>query len=251
MHAPRRVRIFNGQFDALTSDQAVSTIFDGLADGRRGWICTVNVAVLMMMRSNPALQSHVDNASIAVVDGQPVIWASRLFGHPLPERVAGIDLIEKICARASATGSGVFLLGASPDVVQKLASKLHAHYPSLNIHFRDGYFSQQEAHTRAAEVARSGARILLVGMGVPRQENFIRDHWDELGVNYAIGVGGSFDVLCGLRSRAPAWMQHAGLEWVHRLIQEPRRLFMRYFTTGAQFLLLMARGLLVPAYRER
>ncbi len=241
----KTVRLLNVAFDPLTLDQTVDLIGHRLHAAERGYMCTVNVAILMMMRADPRLQRFVENAAIVVADGEPLVWSSRSLGCPLPERVAGIDLVGRVCELAAREGFGVYLLGAKKAVVDKVAARLQERYPGLILSgVEDGYFSDGEAETRARAVAESGARILVTAMGVPRQEYFIEQYWDRLGVTFAIGVGGSFDVLAGLRSRAPGLMQRAGLEWVFRLAQEPRRLWKRYLTTNAQFLYLMSRELL-------
>lgn len=235
----KRVRLLNCAFDPLTFSQTVDTIFTGLQQKKRGWLCTVNVAILMMMRSNHRLQRFVDRASLIVADGQPLVWFGPLFNAPIPERVTGVDLIGELCARAARDGVGVYLLGGTQEIVGRVARRLQTANPTLKLTFADGYFVASEAPVRAAAIAASGAQILLVGMGVPRQEQFIEEQWDTLGVGMAIGVGGSFDVLAGVRQRAPLWVQKIGMEWFYRLIQEPRRLFKRYLVTNSQFLALV------------
>ena len=200
-------------------------------------MCSSDLAILMMMRRDPRLQRIVDRAALVVADGQPIVWASRLDGRPLPERVAGIDLIDALATRAARDGHGLFLLGARRPVVEAAARSLAARHPGLAIAgVADGYFGAAEAPERARAVRRSGARILLLGMGVPRQEFFLEEQWDELGASVVIGVGGSFEFLAGARRRAPHWCQRAGLEWLWRFAQEPRRLGPRYLVTNSQFL---------------
>lgn len=245
-----QVRLFNGRFDACTLAQCVDRLMADIAQGQRGWLCTVNVAILMMMRDSPALQAFADRARWTVADGQPLIWASRWFGRPLPERVTGVDLVHALCTQAEARGLGIYLLGATDTIITTLAQQLQRQYPHLKLHWADGYFSAAEAPSRAEAVARSGAQILLVGMGVPRQEQFIETQWERLGVQVAIGVGGSFDVLAGLRARAPAWVQRIGMEWFYRLVQEPRRLWRRYLVTNTQFVALLLKALISPRHRD-
>jgi N-acetylglucosaminyldiphosphoundecaprenol N-acetyl-beta-D-mannosaminyltransferase len=239
-----RVRILNGQFDPLTLTQTVDAVFGLLSVGQRGWLCTVNVAILMMMRADVHLQSYVDRAALIVADGQPLVWCAPWFGQSLPERVSGVDLVDALCERAAREGKRIFLLGAKQQIVAALARRLCDLYEKLHIECADGYFAKAEEPARADRIRRSKADILIVGMGVPRQEIFIMDHWDCLGVGIAVGVGGSFDVLSGIRTRAPVWMQKIGMEWCFRLIQEPRRLFMRYLVTNSQFACLVIRALL-------
>ena len=240
------IEILNGRFAPITLEETVELVSRRIRAGERGYLCTVNVAILMMMRQDPRLQRFVDNAALVVADGQPLIWGSRMLRRRLPERVAGVELVERLCERAAREGFGVYLLGGRRDVVEKVAERFKAQFPGLQLSgVDDGYFKDDEAKERADAVARSGAKILIAAMGVPRQEWFIEEHWDRLGVPFAIGVGGSFDVLAGLRARAPLVIQRIGLEWLFRLAQEPGRLWKRYLVTNAQFLYLMSREILV------
>jgi N-acetylglucosaminyldiphosphoundecaprenol N-acetyl-beta-D-mannosaminyltransferase len=247
-----RVPVLNGGFDALTLAEVVDWASAWIRDGRRGYLCTVNVAILMMMRRDLRLQRVVDRAALVVADGRPIVWCSRLAGRRLPERVAGIDLIDALAARAARDGFGLYLLGARRAVVENAARRLLAAHPGLSIRgVADGYFRAGEAAERARAVRQSGASLLLIGMGVPRQEYFLEEQWAELGVNLAIGVGGSFEVLAGARRRAPHWAQQAGLEWLWRLIQEPRRLGPRYVDTNCRFIAHIARDIIATRVLKR
>lgn len=245
------MRILNGSFSPLTLRQTVEEIFQFIDSKRRGWLCTVNVAILMMMRADSRLRSFVQRAAFTVADGQPLVWAANWLGQPLPERVTGIDLIDLLCERAAREGKRVYLLGATVDIVGKAAQALGERWPGLEIDWADGYFGKQEAAARAERIRAARADILLVGMGVPRQEAFLEEQWDRLGVGMAIGVGGSFDVLAGRRRRAPALLQRVGLEWFFRLLQEPRRLLARYFVTNTQFIWLLFGALVAGVLRGR
>jgi len=245
-----RPRVLNGGFDSLTLTETVDWAATWIRNGGRGYLCTVNVAVLMMMRQDRRLQRIVDHAALVVADGQPIVWASRLADRPLPERVAGIDLVDALAARATREGFGVYLLGARRPVVEEAARRLRAAHPGLSIcDVADGYFGAAQARERARAVRRSGAQLLLIGMGVPRQEFFLEEQWAELGVNLAVGVGGSFEVLAGVRRRAPHWCQRSGLEWFWRLAQEPRRLGPRYLVTNTQFVRAVLPELFLPHVR--
>lgn len=225
-------------------ERTVDAVVRAIRAGERGYLCTVNVAILMMMRSDPELQRFVRNARWVVADGQPLIWASKLGPRALPERVTGVDLIEELSDAAQREGIGVYLLGSAASTLEATVAELRRRFPRLDVRgYADGYFGPAEAGARARAVAESGAQLLFVAMGVPRQERFIADHWSQLGANVAIGVGGSFDVIAGLRHRAAPWVQKSGLEWAFRLAQEPRRLFRRYFLTNSQFLWLLGREL--------
>ena len=240
----QRVRLLNGQFDALTLSQTVDAVFRRLDEGQRGWLCTVNVAILMMMRADARLQTFVDRAALVVADGQPLIWCAPWLDRPLPERVTGVDLVDLLCERAAREGRRVYLLGATGETIANVAHLLRKRHANLHIECADGYFTNDEASARADRIRATGAHILIVGMGVPRQEYFVEEQWHRLGVGIAIGVGGSFDVLAGARARAPKWVQNIGMEWFFRLIQEPRRLFARYLVTNSRFIWLVSCALL-------
>ena len=245
LQASQKVPILNGWFDAITLQQTVDWGMALVQAGERGYICTVNVAILMMMPSNECLQRFIAKAALTVADGQPIVWLSRWLHQDLPERVSGVDLIDAIAARAERAALGIYLLGGTQEVAAKMAARLTSQYPGLTVHFRNGYFPLSQADECAQAIRQSGAHILFVGMGVPRQEIFLDQTWSTLGVNLAIGVGGSFEVLTGFKKRAPQWMQAVGLEWLYRLVQEPRRLFKRYLVTNTQFLYELLRLLLL------
>lgn len=247
-----RVPVLNGSFDALTLPAVVDWASSSIRQGRRGYICTVNVAILMAMRRDARLQRFVDRASLVVADGTPIVWASRLLKNPLPERVTGIDLIDALAELAARERVGLYLLGAREPVAREAARHLRRRHPGLPIcGIADGYFAAAQAVDRARAVKQSGAAILLVGMGAPRQEFFLEEHWENLGVALAAGVGGSFDVLAGVRRRAPRWCQGIGLEWLWRLAQEPRRLGPRYLETNSRFLVHVLREILNARFRGR
>jgi N-acetylglucosaminyldiphosphoundecaprenol N-acetyl-beta-D-mannosaminyltransferase len=248
----RRTTILDVEFDALTLRETVDAAAEMIRSGQRGYIATVNVAILIMMRSDERLARFVRSSRFVVADGQPLVWISRLQPVPLPERVTGVDMVSALSERAAAEGLGIYLMGASQTVVEEVARRLRARSPSLRIAgVADGYFSWEQAGERARAIAESRAQILFVGMGVPRQERFVEEFWDQLGVALVIGVGGSFDVLAGARLRAPGWVQRIGMEWLYRLAQEPRRLFLRYVLTNTQFVLLMSKSLLLGSHKRK
>lgn len=232
----KTVPILNCEFGSVSLQDTVDWARDWIRSGQRGYICTVNVAILMMMRADPNLQRFVGGASLVVADGQPLVWASHLQRDPLPERVTGVDLVDELCALAAREGFGVYFLGAQREVIETAAGRLQSRHPGLQISgIADGYFSPSEAQERARAVQQSGAKLLFVGMGVPRQEEFLESQWDELGISLAVPVGGSFEVIAGTARRAPLFLQRIGMEWAFRLAQEPRRLWKRYLVTNTQF----------------
>jgi N-acetylglucosaminyldiphosphoundecaprenol N-acetyl-beta-D-mannosaminyltransferase len=245
-----RIAILNGRFDPLTLEAAVDAVFAAIKNGERGWLCTVNVAILMTMRRDRHLQAFVDRATWVVADGQPLVWCAWMFGTPLPERVAGIDLLDALCRRAAEEKKRVYLLGTTAHLLERTRANLRRRHPGLEVEGSSGYFAREEWPARAEAIRASGASLLCVGMGTPRQELFIAEQWDRLGAAVAIGVGGSFDVIAGARFRAHRWIGKLGLEWTARLVQEPRRLFLRYLLTNTLFCLLVARSLVMRMIRQ-
>lgn len=248
----KTVPILNCEFAAVTVADTVDWARNWIQSGQRGYICTVNVAILMMMRADPNLQRFVDRASLVVVDGQPLVWASHLQPDPLPERVTGVDLVDELCELAAQEGFGVYFLGARREVIETATQRLTERFPGLQVSgVADGYFDAAEAPGRARAVRESGAKILFVGMGVPRQEGFVESQWEELGVQLAVPVGGSFEVIAGTARRAPVFMQRIGMEWSFRLAQEPRRLWKRYMVTNTQFIFHLLRSVVTSGPRRR
>lgn len=243
-HLPARVQHVSGiAFDALLRAEAVDYCCDALDRQQPVTIGLVNAAKLVNMRSDGVLAESVTGADIVLADGQSVVWASRLLGRPLPERVAGIDLFTDLLAAAERRGDSVYFLGATDEVLQLMVGRLRVDYPKLRIAgSRNGYFDLDSDGASVAQAIRaSGARLLFVGMSSPRKEIFLSRHGVETGTIVRHGVGGSFDVLAGITRRAPLLMQRLGLEWLFRLLQEPRRLVRRYAVTNTAFIIMIAR----------
>lgn len=219
--------------NVTTADGLIDHIIASIRSRHRMRLVTLNTTGLMMAKTDPFFGRYVSAAQLVVADGQPLVWMSSLTGsHPLPERIAGVDLIDRLASRAGTEHLSLFLLGAQPATVEATAYQLNRRFPQAKIAGYHHGFLGDQADNVASEIRLSGASILLVAMGSPRQEQFIADYWDELGVSLAVGVGGSFEVIAGQVSRAPGWMQKVGLEWMHRTWREPRRLAPRYLATA-------------------
>jgi N-acetylglucosaminyldiphosphoundecaprenol N-acetyl-beta-D-mannosaminyltransferase len=170
-------------------------------------------------------QEIVRAADMVTADGRGVLWMARVLGLPVTERVSGVDLVERICARARDKGYSVYLLGAMPGVAEEAARALETRCPGLKVAgTRHGYFTPEEEPEIVRQIAAAKPDIIFVARGAPRQEKWIRRHMAELQVPVAIGVGGSLDVFAGRVPRAPQWMQRTGLEWLYRVLREPKRL---------------------------
>ncbi|WP_246728306.1 WecB/TagA/CpsF family glycosyltransferase [Microvirga terricola] len=208
----------------------------------------LNAAKVVKLRKDPVLRASLLECDLLLADGQSVVWASTLLRRRLPERVTGIDLFEKLLGLAHREGLSVYLLGARADVLELLEMRLQERFPGLKIVGRnDGYFPDSEAARVAADIRNSGADMLFIGMASPKKEIFLGSFKDALDVPILHGVGGSFDVLAGITRRAPVRWQRMGMEWAFRLLQEPRRMWRRYLTTNAEFLLLTAREFFAPS----
>lgn len=225
--------------DVASMDDTVSTIQRAITAGRFTQHVVVNVAKLVNMRDDVQLRESVQSCDIINIDGMGVVLGARFLGHPVPERVAGVDLFHQLLKMSESNQFSVFLLGAKDDVVSKTATTLHMLYPELRIAgYHHGYFWDDEA-TLVEKVRASGAQLLFVAITSPKKENFINRWRDQLGVDFVMGVGGTFDVVAGKVKRAPKWMQNYGLEWLYRIIQEPSRMWKRYLITNCKFAVLL------------
>ena len=239
--------------DALTMEEVLDRVDKTVIGRGRLQIGVVNAAKLVNMRRDPAIRADVLSCNLILADGVPVVWASRLLGRPLPERVAGIDLMLGMLRRGNENGYRVYCLGASEDVLAPAVARITAAYPHVKVVGRHhGYFTSQEEPGLVAAIVNLKPDILLVGMSSPKKERFLARWDDQLGVPVCHGVGGSFDVLAGKVRRAPRIWQRLGLEWLYRVCQEPRRLWRRYLVTNTLFCAmvlseLVRRRLLSPA----
>jgi N-acetylglucosaminyldiphosphoundecaprenol N-acetyl-beta-D-mannosaminyltransferase len=243
MNRTDRAELLGLSFDAVTMESAVAQCL-GLCRAPRAshTVITANAYQLCMMRHDPELARACRAGRITVADGMSVVWALRLLGRPVPERVAGVDLMARLLAAAGAHRLRVYFLGAKREVVSALAKQSAAMYPGLEIvGFRDGYFGVDHHAAIVEEIRASGAHMLFVGMPTPFKETWCERHRQRLEVPVIVGVGGSFDVLAGFIKRAPLWAQSLGLEWFWRLLMEPRKLWKRYLITNSEFIWLAGR----------
>lgn len=244
MPAPDRARILGVDIDRLDMDQTVARCADIIEAGGPAQHVAVNVAKIVALRDDPHLRAIVERCDLVSVDGQPVVWASRLLGDRLPERVAGIDLMFRLLELAQERGYRVYVLGAKQEVLETAVTRLAERYPRLTVAgFHHGYFADEDSAEVCEAVRAVEPHILLVAMSSPRKEYWLAEHAADLGVPFSMGVGGSIDVVAGLTRRAPGFMQRLGLEWFYRFLQEPLRLGPRYLRTNARFAALLARQL--------
>jgi N-acetylglucosaminyldiphosphoundecaprenol N-acetyl-beta-D-mannosaminyltransferase len=242
--ASRQVELFGLRIDALTMAETLDAAEALIAAGGVHQHVVVNVAKVVAADRDPDLRAIINACDLVNADGQPIVWASRLLGRPLPERVAGIDLMLGLFARAAAAGHAVYLLGARPAIVAAAAERAVREHPGLQVAgARDGYWRAEEEADVAAAIAAARPAMLFLAIPSPAKERFLARWKDSIGAPFVMGVGGSFDVYAGLVRRAPRWLQRLGLEWLFRLAQEPRRMWRRYVTDAPRFAWLVAKAL--------
>jgi len=236
---------------ALTMDDVLGICEQHIAAKSSLLLSVVNVAKLVNSRKDGELRKSVVEADIVLADGLPLVWLSKLIGDPLPERLPGIDIMYGLLERASHNNYGVYFLGAEKAIIQRVVQTVKQRYSGLRIAgYRDGYFGESESKEIAEKVRNSSADILLVAISSPKKENFLRDWRKFMNVPVCHGVGGSFDILAGATKRAPFWVQRYGLEWLYRLIQEPRRMWKRYLVTNTIFIKLSLEAILRARFRK-
>lgn len=236
-------RLYGVDVDALTMDQTLDRIEELVDAGTPVQHVVLNAAKVVAMTKDPALLAVIAACPIINADGASVVLASRVLRRPLPERVAGIDLFLELVERCAANGRSIYLLGATDDVLNEVIRRFSEQYPNLIIAgHRNGFWDDDDEVI--AGVAASGADLLFLAIPSPRKEFWLGANMERLGVPFAMGVGGSFDVVAGQVRRAPVWVQRIGCEWVYRVVQEPRRMWKRYLVGNTMFVWLTLKELL-------
>ena len=235
----KRIEFLSCPMDVATMDESVEWIRSRIERRQFTQHVVVNVAKLVHLQKDLKLAESVRACDMINIDGMGVVWGARLMGFSVPERVTGVDLFENLLQMAEERSLPIFLLGATDAVVTRTAEVVAERYPKLQIAgFHHGYFWDDEAQV-VDKIGNSGARLLFVAITSPSKENFINRWKDLLRVDFVMGVGGTFDVVAGKVRRAPRWMQRSGLEWVFRVLQEPRRMWKRYLVTNCQFAMML------------
>ena len=229
-------RVLGTSVHKATMSQVLNLVDSAIENHRQLRIGVVNAAKLSKMLEDDELALDVRSSDLVLADGMSVVWASKLLKDPLPERVAGIDIMHGVLERGQKTNRRVFLLGATEEISQTVEEKFKAMYPGVVIAGRrNGYFDESEEQGIAQMIKDSHAQVLFVAMTSPKKERFMGKFGDFMNVNIVHGVGGSFDVVAGKVARAPVLWQKLGLEWLYRMLQEPRRLTSRYMATNYAF----------------
>lgn len=222
---PDSVRLLGVRLTPLSMEEALRRARTFIVEGSPHMIVTSDAIGVMTAREDEDLRRIMDEADIVTADGQGVVLAARLLDVPIRERVSGVDMVQRLCEVAAEEGRSVFLLGAAEGVAEQAAERLRQAVPGLEVAgVQHGYFGPEEEGGILERIRAARPAVLFVAFGIPRQEKWIRAHLGELGVPVCIGVGGSLDVISGRLRRAPLWMRRCGLEWLFRVLQEPRRL---------------------------
>jgi N-acetylglucosaminyldiphosphoundecaprenol N-acetyl-beta-D-mannosaminyltransferase len=238
--AGARISLMGMQIDDVTEAEVVATISAALTRGEGGWVITPNLQQLRSYSREADLHGFFSQAELVLADGMPLVWASRLKGTPLPARVAGSDLIWSLSREAARKGHSILILGGARETGWLAARRLHEELPALRVagmvHPPHGFDSDPYAIEQIAQALDDAQPDLVyVGLGFPKQERVIALLRERFPRTWFLGIGMSIEFVCGRVPRAPVWMQRSGLEWVHRLALEPRRLGRRYLLQGMPF----------------
>lgn len=233
-----RINFMTIPVDALTMQETVNIIGKSISEGKQLNHVVINAGKVVAMQTDKELYDSVVNCDIINADGQSIVWAANYLGQPLPERVAGIDLMLNLVEYGHKNNLKCFFFGAKEDVVSQVVKIFSEKYsPNLIAGYRNGYYTAEDEEAIAQQIAASKANLLFVAITSPKKEIFLDKYKNILSpIGFTMGVGGSFDVVAGITKRAPKWMQNLGLEWFYRLIQEPRRMWRRYIIGNYKFI---------------
>ena len=244
-HVPT-VNIVSSPVSALPFENQIDVIAGWAKQKVSKFVCVANVHMLMEAHWNQDFRAVLEKADLVTPDGMPLVWLMRAFGFKEQDRVAGLDILLAVCRRAESDGQSVFFVGSTEDVLEKIRVRLSEDFPNLKVAgtmsppFRTLTSAEDEALVR--EINESGAEIVFVAFGCPKQESWMAQHRDRISA-VMVGLGAVFPLYAGLHHRAPLWIRESGLEWLYRLFQEPRRLWKRYGTTIPPFLWLATKQL--------
>jgi len=242
-----RIEFMGCFIDNLSMEETLQRIQEFILSQKPHQHVVVNVDKVVKANRDPELRRIINECALINVDGMPIVWASRLLGKGLKERVTGVDLFEALMLRAAEKGWRVYFLGARDEVVRGVKERYEKSLPGLKVSgFRNGYWKPEEEAAVVREITDARPDLLFVAISSPKKEQFLGKYQAEMKVPFAMGVGGTFDVVTGRVQRAPKWMQRCGLEWFYRFLQEPRRMFRRYFIEDMAFF-----GLLLKEWLRR
>lgn len=231
------VKMFGVDVASFNMQQTIEYIDESIQKNITMQHVVINASKIVLMQECDGLKEIIKKCELINADGQSIVWASKVLGTPLPERVAGVDLMFKLIELAEKKGYGVYFFGATQDVVEKTVNTFKEKYPNLIVSgYRNGYFGPEDDNAIVEDMKNSNAKILFVAFSSPKKEYWLSKNIDKINIPFCMGVGGSFDIVAGKTERAPKWMQDIGLEWFYRFIQEPRRMWKRYLIGNLKFI---------------
>ena len=236
----KRISLFKLPIDVLSMEETIDIIDNSISKNKPIHHVVVNAAKVVNAQRDSELRESIINCDLINADGQAIVWASHILNKPLPERVAGIDLMGKIVKLSAKRNYRIFFLGAQEKVVQRVVNKyMNLYGAKIIAGYRNGYFTTEDEESVALEISESKPDILFVAISSPKKEIFLNKYKSLIQAPFIMGVGGSFDVISGLVKRAPKWMQKSGLEWLYRVLQEPGRMWKRYLITNSIFIAML------------
>ncbi len=240
-----RTKFLNYNIDNLTFDETIDKIIELINSGKTSQHVVLNAAKITLMEKDKKLAKIVNSSDLISADGISIVWASKLLGNKIKERVAGIDLFGRLLEIACQKRYRIYLLGADESTIKESVKKIKEEYNGLIITgSRNGFFEEEDEIDIVNEINQSNNHILFVGISTPKKEYFLNKYINKLNVPFCMGVGGSFDITAGKYKRAPEWMQRNGLEWTYRLFQEPRRMWKRYSIDNYKFIYIVLKFLI-------
>lgn len=238
----KTVNIFGCDVAALNMQETVNEIEKRIVGKIKTQHVVINAGKVVLMDKDEKLKNIIKNCPIINADGQSIVWASKILKKPVPERVAGIDLMEELIKLSEKKGYRVYFFGAKEEVVTKVVDTYKDKYKDLQVAgYRNGYFTEADMPEIVEDMKNSNADILLVAFSSPNKEYWLEENMDKINIPFCMGVGGSFDVVAGKTVRAPKWMQKSGLEWFYRFLQEPKRMWKRYLVGNSKFIAITMR----------
>ncbi len=239
-----RMKFMNTYIDNVTENEAIKHIEYCIENKKIGHIITPNVDQIVRIESDEYFKEICDNAELLLVDGHPLMWIAKYYKKPFKEKICGSDLVLKLCQLAVRKNYSIFLLGAAEGVAQKAANNLKKSYPGIKIagtYSPPFGFEKDKGELKKIDIMllESKADLLFVGMGVPKQDIFIYENMHKYKIPMSFSIGASIDFIAGEQKRAPRWINRIGFEWFYRFLQEPKRMFRRYFVNDMKIIKLV------------
>lgn len=238
----KTVKLFGCDVADLTMEESLNEIEKIIDNKIPTQHVVINASKVVLMDKDEKIRNIIKNCKMINADGQSIVWASKFMKRPLPERVAGIDLMENLIRLSAEKGYSIYFFGAKEEVVTKVINFYKNKYKNLKVAgYRNGYFTDNDIPEIVSNMKASKADIMFVAFSSPKKEYWLADYMESTGIPFCMGVGGSFDVIAGKTKRAPIWMQKLGLEWFYRFLQEPGRMWKRYLVGNSKFIQLTFR----------